>query len=64
MKGIINDENLKRILIKLKGELTMTIERIKNEFKHFKVKNKKKLIRTAERNEKTTIGLYKDLKRI
>lgn len=36
----------------------------KNEFKHFKVKNKKKLIRTAERNEKTTIGLYKDLKRI
>lgn len=36
----------------------------KNEFKHFKVKNKNKLIRTAKRNEKTTIGLYKDLKRI
>ena len=36
----------------------------KNEFKHFKVRNKKKLIRTAKRNEKTTIGMYKDLKRI
>lgn len=36
----------------------------KNEFKHFKIQNLKKLIRTAQRNEKTTIPLYKDIKRI
>lgn len=36
----------------------------KNEFKHFKINNMKKLKRTAKRNEKTTIPLYKDLKRI
>lgn len=36
----------------------------KNEFKHFKINNAKKLKRTAERNEKTTIPLYKDIKRI
>ena len=36
----------------------------KNEFKPFKIKNIKKLKRTAERNEKTTIPLYKDIKRI
>ena len=36
----------------------------KNEFRHFKINNKKKLKRTAKRNEKTTIPLYKDIKRI
>ncbi len=36
----------------------------KNSFNHFKINNIKKLQRTAERNEKTTIPLYKDIKRI
>lgn len=36
----------------------------KNKFNHFKIKNIKKLKRTAKRNEKTTIPLYKDIKRI
>ena len=36
----------------------------KNEFKHFKINNMKKLKRMAKRNEKTTIPLYKDIKRI
>lgn len=36
----------------------------KNKFNHFKINNIKKLKRTAERNEKTTIPLYKDIKRI
>lgn len=35
-----------------------------NKFNHIKIKNLKKLKRTAERNEKTTIPLYKDIKRI
>lgn len=36
----------------------------KNEFKHLKIPNEKKLKRTADRNPKSTIPLYKDLKRI
>ena len=36
----------------------------KNEFKNQKIKNIKKLKRTAKRNEKTTIPLYKDIKRL
>lgn len=35
-----------------------------NKFNHIKIKNLKKLKRNAERNEKTTISLYKDIKRI
>lgn len=36
----------------------------KNAFQHIKIERPKKLKRTAERNDKTTITLYKDLKRI
>ena len=36
----------------------------KNEFKNQKIKNIEKLKRTAKRNEKTTIPLYKDIKRL
>lgn len=36
----------------------------KSGFNHFKLHNKKKLMRTALRNDDTTVALYKDIKRI